>query len=348
MDNFKGLTVPAHMRGPAQAVNWVELTEDSEVNARMAEQLTTALGLIGDVLAELGAKIAANGLEADVSRFREEGGGGGMRQHRCFSPTFASYSPNKTARIYTCIPPAPLTLSLSYSQDADPGKALTQPRTMVSDRLGHLIVNRLKVRVRLDERRIGEILSGIDGASMGGDDAFTSAAGRIIGHLGDVMSLGFTPAGADASAPGVTAAGAPPAADRYLFHVESSDISRLRADVQSLGFQSTVTPGGAVRLVHAVVRAVMLAFKESPPEEVAAYRERMKGWYRLMTREALNVSVCVDTRGEVEGGAFMVQLSGKAEDAALRATSPLVMTNEIDLVPLGKAMRGDPPEAPKV
>lgn len=50
----------------------------------------------------------------------------------------------------------------------------------------------LQVRVRLDERRIGEILQGIDSASMG--PAFVSTAGRLLGHLGDVMTLGFTPA----------------------------------------------------------------------------------------------------------------------------------------------------------
>jgi hypothetical protein len=232
------------------------------------------------------------------------------------------------------------------AQDADPGKALTQPRTLVSDRLGRVIVNRLKVRVRLDERRIGEILSGLDTSSMGGAAAFTATAGRIIGHLGDVMTLAFTPAGGDPGAPGATAAGAPPAPDRYLLRLESSDISRLRADVQSLGFQSAVTPGGAVRLVHAVVRAAQLAFLERPPAELEAFRESMKGWYSLLTREALDVSACVDTRGEVHDGAFVLFLSGTAEQAALRATSPMVLTNEIDLVPLGKLMRGDPPEAP--
>ena len=230
-------------------------------------------------------------------------------------------------------------------QDADPGKALTQPRTLVSDRLGRLIVNRLKVRVRLDERRIGEILSGLDTATMGGAAAFTATAGRIIGHLGDVMTIGFTPAGADPGAAGATAARAPPANDRYLLRMESSDISRLRADVQSFGFQSAVTPGGAVRLVHAVARAAQLAFMERPQHELEAFRESMKGWYSLLTRDALDVSMCVDTRGEVQDGAFVVSVSGTADQAALRATSPLVLTNELDLVPLGKAMRGDPPEA---
>ena len=63
--------------------------------------------------------------------------------------------------------------------------------------------------------------------------------------------------------------------------------------------------------------------------------------------QALDVSVCLDTKGEVQDGKFMLFLSGTADQAALRATSPLVLTNEIDLVPLGKAMRGDPPEQPQ-
>lgn len=295
MDNFKALMVPSHVRPPAQAVNWVALTKDTELNERMKQQIQTALGMIREVLADLSNKIKENNMEAD---------------------------------------------------DADAVKVLSQPRTSVGDRLGKLIVNRLKVRIRLDEKRIGEILSGIDGASMGGQGAFTATAGRIIGHLGDVLSMGFTPAAAEAT-PGVSGVGPPAAPDRYLFHVESSDISRLRADVQSLGFQSAITPGGAVRLVHAVWRAIMLSFKSRPVEDCEPFRAIMQGWYRLLTKEQLNVSICLDTKGEVENGAFIASFSGKADEAALRATSPLVMTNEIDLVPLGKAMRGDPPEQPQ-
>lgn len=94
--------------------------------------------------------------------------------------------------------------------------------------------------MRLDERRIGEILAGIDSASMG--PAFVSTAGRLLGHLGDVMTLGFTPA-----LVAHPAAAADPAAppSQYLFQFESSDISRLRADVQSLGFVSLIRWGGA-------------------------------------------------------------------------------------------------------
>lgn len=166
--------------------------------------------------------------------------------------------------------------------------------------------------MRLDERRIGEILQGIDSNSMG--PAFVSTAGRLLGHLGDVMTLGFTPMAPGAPhgvqvakgyeavvwcrflSVGVDVCGSvlsckrrvacascfvllcylstalplggisvyrpqPPVTStphacyscladpkaleeqpsQYLLQFESSDISRLRADVQSLGFASLVT-----------------------------------------------------------------------------------------------------------
>ncbi|KAI3429707.1 hypothetical protein D9Q98_005792 [Chlorella vulgaris] len=225
------------------------------------------------------------------------------------------------------------------ADDADPAKALSCPRTRVGDRLGRFIVNRLKVRVRLDEGRIGEILAGIDSASLG--PAFPSTAGRLLGHLGDVMTLGFTPmAPADPS-------DGDQAPSSYLLQFESSDISRLRADVASLGFVSLVTPGGMVRLAHAVLRNFLLAFKGAGPEVLAALDDRFASWYANMSREGLDISVCVDARAALADGTgqCVLRLGGTADDEALRETSPLILVNDVDLVPLGKAMRGDPPPA---
>ena len=225
--------------------------------------------------------------------------------------------------------------------DNDPRKALTQPRTMVGDRLGRMIINRLKVKVRLDERRIGEIMSGLDSNTLGSNEAFITTAGRIISHLGDVMNFGMVPS----SNTGLMLPANTPSSDApYVMHLESTDISRLRAEVQSLGFQSAITPGGAVRLVHALIRAAGIAFMGRTSEELVEFRHTMEGWYSLLTRDHLNLSMCIDTAGEVLDGVFIAHFKGRAEDGAIRATSPLIVTNELDLVPLGKLMRGDPPE----
>lgn len=84
------------------------------------------------------------------------------------------------------------------------------------------------------------------------------------------------------------------------------------------------------------------ALQHQTPEEIRPFVERMQAWYRLMTRRALEVSLCVDIKGSAEGGDFVVHVAGTADDARVRETSPMVLTNDIDLVPLGKAMRGDP------
>ena len=228
-----------------------------------------------------------------------------------------------------------------FEDDNDPRKALTQPRTMVGDRLGKMIINRLKVKVRLDERRIGEIMSGLDSKTLGSNEAFITTAGRIISHLGDVMNFGMVPS----SNTGLMLPANTPSNDaQYLMHLESTDISRLRAEVQSLGFQSAITPGGAVRLIHALIRAAGIAFMGKTSEELVEFRHTMEGWYSLLTRDHLNLSMCIDTAGEVLDGVFIAHFKGTAEDGAVRATSPLIVTNELDLVPLGKLMRGDPPE----
>lgn len=224
--------------------------------------------------------------------------------------------------------------------DNDPRKALTQPRTMVGDRLGKMIINRLKVKVRLDERRIGEIMSGLDSKTLGSNEAFVTTAGRIISHLGDVMNFGMVPS----SNTGLLSVNPSTDGQEYVMHLESTDISRLRAEVQSLGFQSAITPGGAVRLVHALIRAAGIAFMGKTNEELVDFRHTMEGWYSLLTRDHLNLSMCIDTAGEVLDKVFIAHFKGTAEDGAVRATSPLIVTNELDLVPLGKLMRGDPPE----
>lgn len=64
MDVFKALAVPSHMRPPAAALNWVELSADPDVNQAMQEQVARALSLIDDVLQQLGRTIERHGAAA--------------------------------------------------------------------------------------------------------------------------------------------------------------------------------------------------------------------------------------------------------------------------------------------
>jgi hypothetical protein len=83
-------------------------------------------------------------------------------------------------------------------------------------------------------------------------------------------------------------------------------------------------------------------------EGLAPLEERFRTWYANMTREGLDISMCVDakaalTEGAEGGGQCLLRLSGTTDDTALRETSPLFLVNDLDLVTLGRAMRGDPP-----
>ncbi len=95
-------------------------------------------------------------------------------------------------------------------------------------------------------------------------------------------------------------------------------------------------------------------------DALAPLEERFRTWYGNMTRAGLDISMCVDAKAGLVGdgsgnnisggggagaGQCLIRLSGTADDDALRETSPLILINDLDLVPLGRAMRGDPPPA---
>lgn len=87
---------------------------------------------------------------------------------------------------------------------------------------------------------------------------------------------------------------------------------------------------------------------------LAPLEERFRTWYGNMSRAGLDISMCVDAKAGLVGqdntssnnaSQCMIRLSGTTDDEALRETSPLILINDLDLVPLGRAMRGDPPPA---
>lgn len=54
-----------------------------------------------------------------------------------------------------------------------------------------MIVNRMRVRVRLNEARVAEMLRGMDPASLG--DSFVSVTAGLLHCIGDVAALTFVP-----------------------------------------------------------------------------------------------------------------------------------------------------------
>lgn len=68
----------------------------------------------------------------------------------------------------------------------------------------------------------------------------------------------------------------------------------------------------------------------------------MERLYGAFSREGLDLSVCCSVHAGVEAGDAVARVRGEADVAALRETSPLLLTLDMDLVALGRAMRGDP------
>lgn len=92
-------------------------------------------------------------------------------------------------------------------------------------------------------------------------EQFVPTAGRILGHLGDVMAIRFCPAAATQRV-GDNGLQAGPAGQRqhqqpgYLLQAESTDIGRLKAEIQSFGYEvhglaRTVASGSCAGCVDA-------------------------------------------------------------------------------------------------
>ena len=67
VDALKSRLVPAHLRPPLGALNWIPPTGDSDVDGQMVARMEQALGVVQDVLEVLRSKIAEQGAEALVS-----------------------------------------------------------------------------------------------------------------------------------------------------------------------------------------------------------------------------------------------------------------------------------------
>lgn len=293
VDEFKALTLPAHLRSPASAVNWADLPSDPRIRAAIRDRTDQALGIIGEVVAAL-------------------------RERHSDDP----FEPAETA--------------------------LSLPRTPVGDVLGRFIFNRLVARFRLDEQRLIEVLRNLGVfQAAGGTSSSPSAAsaplpgldasdlGRMISHLGDVAIAGLVPAPRDPRAP-------PDASPGYVLRLESSAFSRLSVSIESVGFESAISPGGMVRLVHALTRAGKLAFGRGVHErDLDDLRALASVAYEQAIQPGLELSAVLRAEGVLRGGHFLVQLSGKIDPKAPRETAPIVVTNDLGYVQVGKMLRGD-------
>ncbi|DBA94847.1 hypothetical protein WJX77_009545 [Trebouxia sp. C0004] len=200
-------------------------------------------------------------------------------------------------------------------------------------KLGKVIVDGMRVRVRLDQQRIASLLQGISPQAMGSQ--FADVASGVLSMLGDMASLSFAgyhpDDGSDA---------------HFVLNMESSDVSNLNAELTQLGFRSGegVSPGRTLRIVQAISRAILLTTGMSP-KSLKGFDSKFDTWHRHLTKETMDVAVCLAAESNVQRKSksepLMVHVAGTSDDAF--GTKPLSVTNEIELVSMIRALKGDEP-----
>ena len=260
-------------------------------------------------------------------------------------------------------PPAPTASGSALAWFAEGAGSATGGAHGAATRLGAVAVDGARVRVRLDETAIAELLGAVgpsgdafDVPAAGAVRLARTAAG-VLAALGDVARVSFAPAARSVSSDG---------APQFVLVAESAAAASLHADVAGLAFATAdgVTPGRLVRLAQGLARAALLAAVDaapprdsvdgsctpaasSPPlppataDAVATLDSRFEVAHSVLGRDALDASVCLDARAAVEGGALTLRVAGATGDDA---PPPLAVCNDVDLMTLFSAKPVDADE----
>ena len=130
----------------------------------------------------------------------------------------------------------------------------------------------------------------------------------------------------------------------FVLNMESSDVSNLSAELTQLGFRSGegVSPGRTLRIVQAISRAVLLTTGTSA-KSLKAFDSKFDTWHRHLTKETMDVAVCVAAESNVHRKSnsepLMIHVAGSSDDAF--GTKPLSVTNELELLSMIRAIKGD-------
>ncbi|KAK9802713.1 hypothetical protein WJX73_010173 [Symbiochloris irregularis] len=215
--------------------------------------------------------------------------------------------------------------------------------------LGTFMVNSARVRLKLDEQRISELLQessernlAARGSGGGMSEGAANATARILACLGDMGIASFTP--------GVSEEGTV----RYEVKLETGEVANLAAELGSAGFKSGagISPGRLLRVAHALGRACLLTFRggKESAERLAELDKHCEAAYEHLVREALDGSLSLHMRSFVQGQHLLLCMSGTPADvnggvdssyvAGADGSWPFIVSNDVDLAPLISDVRG--------
>ena len=131
----------------------------------------------------------------------------------------------------------------------------------------------------------------------------------------------------------------------FVLNLESSHVSNLSAELTQMGFRSGegVSPGRTLRIVQAITRAIMLTAGKSK-QSLKAFDSKCDSWHRHLTKDTIDVAVCLAAESNVQRKSksepLMLHIAGTSDDVF--GTKPLTITNEVELVSMIRAIKGDP------
>ena len=131
----------------------------------------------------------------------------------------------------------------------------------------------------------------------------------------------------------------------FVLNLESSHVSNLSAELTQMGFRSGegVSPGRTLRIVQAITRAIMLTAGKSK-QSLKAFDAKCDSWHRHLTKDTIDLAVCLAAESNVQRKSksepLMLHIAGTSDDVF--GTKPLTITNEVELVSMIRAIKGDP------
>lgn len=232
--------------------------------------------------------------------------------------------------------------------------------------VGQVSLRRIILALKLDEERVAELLSAsarpvgssapkADTTAASSTSSSTSAsaspfpsdvklASQLLSCFGDLFTTSLdvgwrSEPEADGSNP-----------CRCMLTVSNNDVTRVRADVESLMFQSSVSPKLAVRMLYTVVANIMLRFYNQDSFQLAFWYKLFSQLHEYLGKESLDVTACVSAHAEVirptkgstkrsgpnptpdDDPILRVMINGGSSQQGLTQVAPFSLVNEVNLL----------------
>ncbi|KAL6760425.1 hypothetical protein V8C86DRAFT_3132417 [Haematococcus lacustris] len=159
--------------------------------------------------------------------------------------------------------------------------------------VGQVALRRLSLSLKLDEERLSELLADAGGDASGGSRGLL---GLLMGCYGDLFStsldVGWRPDTREGAEEGATR----PAC---MLTVANNEVTRVSASLESLIFQSCVSPRVAVRVLSAVVTGLLLRFYPRDSYQVRFWQRLFRHLHEYLGRDSLDALASLSASAEL-------------------------------------------------